>query len=127
MFAKSNAVLVGEITAEPTTTERQVGSSTYAFELRIRDQVRHFLPAPPEGFPYPAMTIKVKLTRPQRGKPETPALLTKGAKVIVFLAGGVPDYDFSVVDPYFGVQPYDSRMFEELKAIKKAEDEANRR
>jgi hypothetical protein len=131
-LAKSQYAFAGEVVSEPVKVDRisddarkliQKGQVVYTCRVKVVEQFHY--PDGPLG-----KEIPVCVVRWPDEKDELPTALKKGAKCIFFLdwvwtsvGGGTTAW--VTVDPWFGVQRYNVKMAELLRAQAKRTEPAN--
>jgi hypothetical protein len=132
-LGKCQYALVGEVVSEPTKVERvsddargiiKKGQVVYTCRVKAAELLQD-----PDGLQSPK-EIGVCVVRWADEKDELPAALRKGEKCIFFL-----DWVYSTIggrsaawvtpDPWFGVQKYNAKMAELLRAQGKRKERAN--
>ena len=110
-LSKSSLVVSGTIVDNPTAVGSEVGVVRYGFKFKVAKVLKGKTPDE---------EIHVYLTHYHMGNVEEPPYLKKDGKAILFLRRAIDRKDFkswASADGWFGIQPFNSAMEAELKAV----------
>lgn len=110
-LSKSDLVILGEITSEPTRTSEEVGVVYYYCDFQIADVLSAWKPT--------EESIHVNIIRFELDESDRIPDLTIGCKCILFLknVGGIEKPEWETSDVWFGFQRPSPSMAETLKRL----------